>query len=84
MRNFVWMTLAAGLIAAAAPAGAQTYNPRFPVCIQTYDSDGGIIECNFDTIAQCKASAAGRAAECMPNPFFSGSSRPPGAPARRY
>lgn len=70
MRKFVWMTLATGLIAAAAPASAQTYDPRFPVCIQTYGADGSTIECTFSTIEQCKLSAAGRAAECMPNPFF--------------
>lgn len=70
MRKIVWMTLVAGLIVAAAPARAQTYDPRFPVCIQTYGAEGSFIACNFSTIEQCKLSAAGRAAECMPNPFY--------------
>lgn len=80
MRKMAWMILAIGTMVVAAPARAQTYDPRFPVCIQTYGIDGSNIECSFSTLAQCAASASGRAAQCMNNPFFAGAGRlPPGA-----
>ncbi|MDI1265394.1 MAG: DUF3551 domain-containing protein [bacterium] len=80
MLKVAGMTLAIGMMAAAAPARAQTYDPRYPVCIQTYGIDGGIIECSFSTLAQCAASASGRAAQCINNPFFAGG---PGSPLAR-
>ena len=66
-------------IFAAAPARAQTYDPSYPVCLQTYSIDGGYIECSFTSLAQCAATASGRAAQCLINPYFAaGRSRPPG------
>jgi hypothetical protein len=67
----------------AAPARAQTYNPAYPVCIETYDSEGSVIECGFNSLAQCAASASGRAAQCMTNPYFAGARVPAGPNARR-
>lgn len=68
-----------GTIFAAAPARAQTYDPSYPVCLQTYGIDGGYIECSFTSLAQCAASASGRSAQCLINPYFaSGRSRLPG------
>ena len=55
---------------AAAPAEAQTYNPRFPVCHQYYDIGGPTIECSYDTLEQCQASASGRGGSCFNNPYF--------------
>ena len=74
-------TMAAVLI--AAPARAQTYNPAYPVCIETHDSEGSVIECGFNSLAQCAASASGRAAQCMPNPYFAGDRVPARPNARR-
>jgi hypothetical protein len=54
----------------AAPARAQTYNPDYPVCLQTYGIDGGYIKCGFTSLAQCNLSASGRAAQCIINPYF--------------
>lgn len=54
----------------AVPARAQTYDPSYPVCLQTYGIDGGYIECAFSSQAQCGLSASGRAAQCIVNPFF--------------
>ena len=76
------LTVAAAL--AAAPARAQTYDPRYPVCLQTYGIDGGFIECSFSSLGQCAASASGRSAQCLTNPYFAtGRSRPPGQIYRR-
>ena len=62
------LTIATALV--AAPVRAQTYDPGYPVCLQTYGIDGSYIECSFTSLAQCAASASGRAAQCLTNPYF--------------
>ena len=64
------VTIAAVL--AAVPARGQTYDPTYPVCLQTYGIAGGNIECSYASLAQCSATASGRAAQCISNPFFAG------------
>jgi hypothetical protein len=59
------------MILAAAPAEAQTYGGNHPVCLQTYGIDGGEIDCSYASMDQCRASASGRAAQCITNPYFS-------------
>jgi hypothetical protein len=58
----------------ALPARAQTYDPSYPVCLQVYQ--GGIadfyFECQYRTMAQCQASASGRSAQCVVNPYYGG------------
>jgi len=49
------------------PAAAQTYAPGYPFCLRTRS----IYECSYTTLAQCNASASGRAAQCFINPFAS-------------
>jgi hypothetical protein len=62
---------------AASPLRAQTYDPDYPVCIQIYAIGGGRIDCSFTSLAQCAASASGRAAQCYNNPYFAQPSRKP-------
>jgi hypothetical protein len=75
MRVLTWTILAIGAILIAAPAHAQTYDPNFPVCLQTYAVGGGYIDCSFASLAQCAASASGRAAQCLSNPYFAPADR---------
>ncbi len=58
------------MVLTAAPARAQTYDPNYPVCLQTYGFDGGYIDCSFTSLAQCNQTASGRAAQCIVNPYF--------------
>ena len=62
--------IALTMLGAPVPAQAQTYDPNYPVCLQIYQ--GGIadfyFECSYRTMAQCAASASGRAAQCVVNP----------------
>ena len=60
----------------AVPARAQTYDPRYPVCLQAYAIRGGYIDCSYVSLAQCAASASGRAAMCYVNPYFAGKQMP--------
>ena len=79
MRKMVWAILASATILAAAPGQAQTYDPDYPVCLKLYgDLDGGgWIDCSYTSLAQCAASASGRAAMCLTNPFFAHENKKP-------
>jgi hypothetical protein len=75
--------LALGVISTAAPARAQTYDPRFPICMHVISSWGGAREdCSYYTMAQCLQTASGLAAQCNINPFYAGA-RDPFAPSDR-
>jgi hypothetical protein len=77
MRAFAWAILSMSAIA-GAPAHAQTYGTTFPVCIQVYEHEGGIyISCEYTSMSGCQATASGRAAQCIVNPYYVA------APARR-
>lgn len=60
------------MVWAAGPVRAQAYSPDYPVCLHAYDIGGDRIECAYTSRAQCAASASGRSAECMVNPYFAG------------
>jgi Protein of unknown function (DUF3551) len=63
------------MILTAAPAPAQTYDPRYPVCMQVYSREGSLIGCGYTSMAQCVASASGRPAQCFANPYFARTER---------
>jgi hypothetical protein len=75
MRVLACTILTIGTMLVTAPAPAQTYDPNYPVCLQTYGIDGGYIDCSFTSLAQCAASASGRAAQCLNNPYFAQAGR---------
>jgi hypothetical protein len=60
------------------PAAAQTYDPAYPVCLHVYTRGANYYECRYTSLPQCNASASGRAAQCVINPYFAGSSAPAG------
>lgn len=63
--------VASATILASAPAPAQTYDPRYPVCMQVVENFGSTrFDCSFTSVPQCQATALGRAATCLINPFF--------------
>jgi hypothetical protein len=65
------LTLAA--VSAAPSAHAQTYDPRYPVCLQIYQGwNDYYFECGYTSLAQCNMSASGRAAQCIVNPYYAG------------
>ena len=66
-------TILAATISLAAPAQAQTYDPRYPVCLQIYNSIADYyFECAYTSMPQCQASASGRSASCVINPYYGG------------
>lgn len=64
--------LAIGTIATAGTVQAQTYDPNYPVCLHVYGRGASYYECRYTSLAQCNATASGRAAQCDVNPYFAG------------
>jgi Protein of unknown function (DUF3551) len=69
MRVVTFAAFAVVSLLAAAPASAQTYAPDYPVCLHVY-GPATYYDCRYTSIAQCNASASGRAAQCVTNPYL--------------
>jgi hypothetical protein len=82
MRTLARLLLAIALTLAAAPAQAQTYDPNYPICLQTFGRGGNYIACGYTSMDQCRLSASGRAAQCITNPYFAGAN--PGRTRRQH
>jgi hypothetical protein len=84
MRISILAILAVGAAVSAAPARAQTYDPAYPVCLQVYQSMVDYyFDCTYQTIGQCQASASGRSASCVVNPYYRGRAGQPVVRHRR-
>ncbi len=72
------MLILASLMIAAATSSphAQTYDPKYPVCLQVYQGfTDYYFECGYTSLAQCNMSASGRSAQCVVNPYYAGPKR---------
>jgi hypothetical protein len=58
------------------PAAAQRYDPAYPVCLHVYGRGADYYECSYTSLSQCNASASGRSAECLNNPYFASAQVP--------
>jgi Protein of unknown function (DUF3551) len=58
------------------PAAAQTFDPAYPVCLHVY-GPAVYYECRYTSLPQCNASASGRSAQCVINPYFAHAEEPP-------
>lgn len=67
--------------AAATPAMAQAYDPRFPICLKRF-GPVTYIDCRYNSLDQCRFTASGIGATCLVNPFFA-ASEPRGRRERR-
>jgi Protein of unknown function (DUF3551) len=74
--------LALAAISAIEPASAQTYGQGYPVCLHVY-GPVTYYECAYTSIGQCNASASGRAAQCVFDPYFAYASAPPVRASKR-
>jgi hypothetical protein len=82
MRALALAILTIATASAAPSARAQTYDPAYPVCLQIYQGwNDYYFECAYASLAQCNASASGRAAQCIVNPYYA--ERKTAPPARR-
>jgi hypothetical protein len=69
MRILALAILAIGMVSTGT-AAAQTYDPAYPVCLRVRPDH--YYECRYTSLPQCNASASGRAAQCVVNPYFAG------------
>jgi Protein of unknown function (DUF3551) len=76
MRILALAILAIGMVS-KGPAAAQTYDPGYPVCLRLYDRTN-YYECRYTSVPQCNASASGRSAQCVINPYFASAQEPAG------
>ena len=73
MIRLIFAVLALVAPFAVPAAQAQMYNPYYPVCLHVFGSpDGERMDCIFTSIPQCQATASGRSAMCLINPYFAG------------
>ena len=75
MRGLALAILAIGAASIAGPAAAQTYALGYPVCLHVY-GPATYYECRYTSLPQCNASASGRAAQCVINPYFASAEEP--------
>jgi hypothetical protein len=73
MRILALAIFAIGTVS-VGPAAAQTFDPAYPVCLHVYISWGGC----YTSLPQCNASASGRSATCVTNPYYAGPREPAG------
>jgi hypothetical protein len=82
MRILALAIFAFGIVS-IGPAAAQTYDPGYPVCLRLYDRTN-YYECRYTSLPQCNASASGRSAQCVVNPYFAGAQEPAGSRRHRW
>ena len=84
MRILALAILTIAAVSTATPTLAQTYDPKYPVCLQIYQGyTDYYFECAYTSLAQCRMSASGRAAQCVINPYYAGKKASPGRRDRR-
>jgi hypothetical protein len=64
------LAMAIGIVS-MGPGAAQMYDPAYPVCLRVY-GPATYYECRYTSLPQCNASASGRSALCVVNPYFGG------------
>jgi Protein of unknown function (DUF3551) len=74
MRVLALAIVAIGAVSASGPAAAQPRD-NYPICLRVY-GPATYDECRYVNMAQCAATASGRAAQCYTNPFFASAEAP--------
>ena len=70
MRIPALAVLTIATVLAAAPAGLRRIIRTIRSACRPSAKKAGYIECGYTSLAQCGASASGRAAQCVINPYF--------------
>jgi len=72
MRMLRWIVLGGAALLVVTSATAQTYDPRYPVCLQKWEWGGSTyFDCAYSSWDQCKAATVGLPAMCLENPYWS-------------
>ncbi|WP_136624308.1 DUF3551 domain-containing protein [Bradyrhizobium centrolobii] len=72
VRILHWIIVSGAAIFVITPAAAQTYDPRYPVCLQRWEWGGSTyFECSYTSWDQCRRATSGLPAMCLDNPYWS-------------
>jgi len=75
MRILALAILTMATVSVASSAHAQTYSPKYPVCLKVIQNFGGErYECAYTSLEQCAQSALGLPAQCIVNPYYGSAS----------
>lgn len=74
MRSIILISFVIGGLAVIGAAPAEAVSTRHPYCMQGRSSPG-LSNCTFASLAQCRATASGRAMTCVANPSYKGRRR---------
>jgi hypothetical protein len=81
MRRSFGLIMTVGALLTAAPSHAQTFDPRYPVCMHVYsganEGGGEWYDCSFTSLPQCRTTASGRSASCDLNSYYPVNAPPP-------
>ena len=76
MRVLALAILTISAVSVTSSARAQTYGTAFPVCLHVFTRGDNYYDCSYTTLPQCNASASARAAQCVINPYYAGTTGP--------
>ena len=69
MRRSFGLIMTVGALLTAAPSHAQTFDPRYPVCMHVYsganEGGGEWYDCSFTSLPQCRTTAS--TSRCAPS-----------------
>jgi hypothetical protein len=69
MRALAGVIFGTAIIFSAEPTWAQTYDPKYPVCMEVNAGEDSHIECWFTSMEQCKNGSTGTG-HCFENPYY--------------
>jgi len=69
MRALAGVIFGMAVVVSAEPTWAQTYDPKYPVCMEVSIGDDSHIDCWFASMDQCRNGSAGTG-HCIENPYY--------------
>jgi hypothetical protein len=67
MRDVVGPIVGIGMLLVASPGSAESFDTKYPVCMEVYASGGPRLDCYFWSMEQCWVKTDGMAAVCFAN-----------------
>ena len=69
MRALAGVVFGTAMLFSTEATWAQTYDPKYPVCMDVSAGEDSHIECSFTSMEQCKNGSEGTG-HCFENPYY--------------